>query len=57
MYVTTQAGAQHLAVMNKAGTVVQPVVVICPSAAIAHDLTKSAKTLDNFGVFEYISQP
>jgi signal transduction histidine kinase/GAF domain-containing protein len=57
VYITTQAGAQHLAAMNKTGTVVQPVVVICPSAAIAHSLTKSAKTLDKFGVFEYLSQP
>jgi signal transduction histidine kinase/GAF domain-containing protein len=57
VYITTQAGAQQLAAMNRAGTVVQPVVVICPSAAIAHGLTKSAKTSDKFGVFEYLSQP
>ncbi len=57
VYIATQSGAQELVAMNMTGTVVQPVVVICPSAAIAHDLTKSAKTLNRFGVFEYISQP
>jgi signal transduction histidine kinase len=57
VYIATQAGAQELAAMNKNGAVVQPVVVICPSAAIAHDLAKSAKTLNKFGVFEYLSQP
>jgi hypothetical protein len=57
VYIATQAGAQELVAINKAGTIVQPVVVICPSAAIAHNLSNSAKTLDKYGVFEYISQP
>lgn len=54
VYIATQAGAQELAAMKDC---VQPVVVICPSAAIARDLTKSSKTSDKFGVFEYLSQP
>jgi signal transduction histidine kinase len=57
VYITTQTGAQELAAMNSAGVIVQPVVVICPSAAIARDLTRSSKTSDKFGVFEYLSQP
>jgi signal transduction histidine kinase len=57
VYITTLAGSQKLVAMNTAGTVIQPVVVICPTAAIAHELTKSAKTLDKFGIFEYLSQP
>jgi signal transduction histidine kinase len=57
VYIATQAGAKELTAMNKTGTVIQPVVVICPSAAIAQHHAKSAKTLDKFGVFEYLSQP
>jgi signal transduction histidine kinase len=57
IYIATQAGAQKLVAMNKSGTVIQPVVVICPSATIAQNVTKVSKTRDEFGVFEYISQP
>ncbi|KAF2670321.1 hypothetical protein BT63DRAFT_413060 [Microthyrium microscopicum] len=57
IYIATQAGAQELASMNEAGIFVQPCIVICPTAGVAHDLTKRAKTSNKYGIFEYISQP
>jgi hypothetical protein len=57
LYIATQTGAKKLEAMNATGIVMQPVLVICPSAAVAHGCTKSSRTVDKFGVFEYISQP
>ena len=57
VYLTTVTGAAGLADMNKAGIVIQPVVVICPSAALARHLSTTTKTIERNGVFEYITQP
>ncbi|KAF2229088.1 hypothetical protein EV356DRAFT_496525 [Viridothelium virens] len=57
IYLATLAGAEALADMNKAGVVIQPVVVICPSAAVARHLSTTSRTIERNGVFEYIAQP
>ncbi|KAI9685755.1 MAG: hypothetical protein M1822_004315 [Bathelium mastoideum] len=57
VYLATLTGAAALADMNKTGIVIQPVVVICPSAAIARHFSTTTKTIERNGVFEYITQP
>lgn len=57
IYLATLESAGALAKLNEAGVVIQPVVVICPSAASARYCSTTSKTIDRNGVFEYISQP
>lgn len=57
IYVATPTGARELADMNQAGVVSQPIVVICPNAAVARHLSTTSKTVDRNGIVEYVSQP
>ena len=57
IYLATLTGAATLADMNKIGVVVQPVVVICPSAAVARQLSIGSNTIERNGIFQYVAQP
>lgn len=57
LYLVMLEGAGALENLNLAGVVMQPIIVICPSAAIARHLSTTSKTIDRNGVFEYITQP
>ena len=57
VYIATQVGAEALAEKCRSGTTIQPVLVICPNATIARQLSLTSRTTFENGVFEFISQP